>query len=182
MSVALFGGNDLIIVGDVSADAKTGEYHTFAATPTNFAIESNAIAADHIVENPDVLEVSFIISNLDAPGQSYGNRAATIVDALRTRIKQRELWSVVTRHRLYESVAIIGIQIEHVSPYTGAARGHITFQEIPRVQLERVKLPASKTRRRGAASQTNAGRVEGAEPTPAEKANPSIGVQILGAT
>lgn len=173
MAVALFGGTDLILVGDIEADAKTGEFHTFSATPTNFSTESGAIAADHIIENPDSLEVSFSISNLDVNGQSYGNRAATILEGLRTRIKQRRLWQVVTRHRLYESVAIIAVRAEHISPFTGALRGRIAFQEIPQIPLQRVKLPATKTRKKGAASKTSAGRVE-----PVEKPNDGILAQI----
>lgn len=177
MAVALFGGTDLILVGDVEADAKTGEYHAFTASVTNYALESGAVASDHIFEVPDVLEVSFVISNLDDGfGQSYGLRAATILDALRTRIKQRRLWQVVTRHRLYESVAITSVRAEHISPFTGALRGRLSFQEVPLVTLERVKLPAAKTRRKGAASKTNAGRVEAKEPAP--RANDSFLSQI----
>lgn len=180
MSVALFGGNEVLIVGDVSADAKTAEYHTFAATPTNFAVESGSVAADHIIEMPDALEVAFTITSFDEGGfGSYGTRAATRLDALHARIKERALWQVVTRHKLYESVAIIGIRAEHVSPFTGALRGRIAFQEIPRVTLERVQLPETRTKKT-AASKTNAGRVETKEPTAAEtgRANDSVFSQM----
>lgn len=177
MAVALFSGTDLVLVGDVEADAKTGEYHAFTSAVTNYALESGAVTSDHIFEVPDALEVSFIISSVDdGQAQSYGLRAATILDALRTRIKQRKLWQVVTRHRLYESVAIVSIRAEHVSPFTGSLRGRIAFQEVPLATLERVKLPAAKTRRKGAASKTDAGRVEAKEPTP--RANDSFLSQL----
>lgn len=175
MSIGLFSGSDVVIVGDVSADVKTAEYHAFSSTPTNFAVESGAVAADHIIEMPDTLEVAFSITSFDGFASSYGTRAATVLEALRTRIKARELWQVVTRHRLYESVAILSIRAEHISPYTGSLRGRIAFQEVPRAKLERVKLPESKTKKT-AASKTSAGRVETKTPTAAEQNRANDGV------
>ena len=170
MTVAFFGGNDLVLVDGVEVDTRTAEFHTFQAQATSFAIESGAVASDHIIEQPDQLEIAFVMSNLDAPGRSYGNRAAVVVDALRSRLKRRELWQVVTRHRLYPSVAITAVRIEHSSPYTGAVRGRIAFQEVNRDRLARVKLPVNRVpRAKTAASQVDQGRVEPKTPTPAEQ-------------
>lgn len=180
MSVALFSGNELILLDDISVDARTGEFHNFQASPTQFAIESGATASDHIVEQPDALEISFSISNLDQDGNSYGTRASTIVDALYTRLKRRELWQVVTRHRLYPSVAITAVRLEHQSPFTGAIRGRISFQEVNRDRLTRVKLPVSRVpKAKTAASQTDQGRVEPKVPTDAEKKR-SLASQLAG--
>lgn len=172
MAVALFGGNEMILLDGVAADVKLGEFHTFAATPTQYAIESGAIAADHITEAPDLLEVAFAWSNLDEDGRSYGNRAATQLDALVAKIKARGLWEVVTRHRLYPSMAITGIRVENVSPFSGALRGRITFQAVARDLLARVRLPVTRVpKRTTAATQTDAGRVDAKTPTEADKKN-----------
>jgi hypothetical protein len=182
MAIALFGGNDLILLDGIEVDGRGGEYHTFGATPTQFAIESGAVASDHIVEQADTLEISFVMSNLDEQGRSYGNRAAVLLDALRTRIKGRQLYQVVTRHRLYPSMAVTSIKAEHVGPFTGALRGRISFQEVLPSQLQRVRLPAERTARPGAASQIDAGRVEGPAPTAAQaqRANRSVLAQLTG--
>lgn len=181
MSIALFGGNSLILFDGIEIDSRTGEFHSFGAQPTQFAIESGAVAADHIVEQPDTLEIAFVMSNLDEQGRSYGNRAAVLVDALRTRAKRRELFEVVTRHRLYPSMAIVKIDLEHRSPFAGGLRGRIAFQEVNRDTLARVKLPAARVARKSAASQTDAGRVDGKAPTDADKkkANASLLNQIF---
>lgn len=169
MAVALFGGNELILFDDISVDSRTAEVHSFASTPTQFAIESGAVASDHIVEQPDKLDIAWVMSNIDDDGSSYGNRAAVFVDAIKTRIKRRELYEVVTRHRLYPSMAITAVSIEHTSPYTGAVRGRISFQEVNRDRLTRVKLPVSRVpRAKTAASQVDQGRVEPKTPTNAE--------------
>jgi hypothetical protein len=180
MAVALFGGNDLILLDDVEVDGRIGEFHSFQAQPTQFAIEAGAMAADHIMEQPDTLEIAFVMSNLDEQGSSYGNRAATLVDALRSRLKKRDLWQVVTRHRLYPSMAVTAVRIEHTSPLAGGVRGRISFQEVNRDRLTRVKLPVSRVpRAKTAASQTDQGRVEPKTPTDAEK-NRSVLKQLKG--
>ncbi len=172
MAVVLFGGNENIILDGVEVDAKVGEFHSFSATPTNFAIEDAAMSTDHIVEQPDTLEVSFVLTNLDEDGSSYGNRAAVALDALRRRLKARQLYQVVTRHRLYPSMAVTGLKAENTSPFSGSLRGRISFQEVNRARLDRVKLPAALVPRKPtAASQTDAGRVDAKEPTPADKKN-----------
>lgn len=172
MAVALFHGNEMILLDGIEADVKTGEYHSFTAQPTQFAIESGAIASDHIILQPDTLEVAFKWSNLDEDGRSYGTRAATELDALVARIKARQLWQVVTRHRLYPSMAVTSVKVENVGPFSGALRGRISFQEVNRDRLERVKLPVERVPRRPtAASQTDAGRVDAKTPTEADKKN-----------
>ena len=188
MAVALFSGNNLeVIVGGPEVDVKTGEFHTFSATPTNFTIESGASASDHIVESPDSLEISWVMSNLDTAGQSYGNRAATLLDALYTKIKARGLYEVVTRHKLYPSMVITQVLADHIGPFSGGLRGRVIFQAVNRRTLDRATIPdtqpepsVSKT----ASTQTNSGRVEATTPTDADKqkaasANRSVLSQIF---
>lgn len=173
MAVALFSGESLQILSNgPEVDGKSGEYHAFSATPTTYAIENGSASADHIIENPDALEVSWVMSNLDNDGQSYGNRAATLLDGLRTLIKKRGLHEVVTRHRIYPSMAIIGVSAEHVGPFTGALRGRIVFQEVNVKTLERTTVPESQPQakvKKTASTQTNSGRVEAKTPTVADK-------------
>lgn len=184
MAVALFSGNNLQVITDgPEVDMKTGEFHNFSASPTNYTIESGSTASDHIIENPDTLEVYWVMSNLDQDGQSYGNRAATLLDALRAKIKERGLYEVVTRHRTYPSMAITAVSAEHTGPFTGALRGRISFQEVPLALLERTVVPESKLTssvKKTASTQTNAGRVEASAPTNADKkAAESSGGSIL---
>lgn len=173
MTIAIFGGNDgvRIISDGPEVDVKTGEYHTLSATPTRFTIESGANASDHIIENPDGLEVTWAISNTDSFGSSYGNRAANVLDSLRALIKRRALYQVVTRHRLYESMAIEAVTADHIGPFTGALRGRIIFSEVPVRPLERAEVPESMldpSVSKTASSGTQGGRVEPKVPSPAD--------------
>lgn len=175
MPVALFAGSDVTLVKGTEVDVRIGEFHTFQAQPTGFAIESGAYSADHIVGQPDGLAISWAISNLDEDGQSYGNRAATVLETLRTRLKDRKLYDVVTRHRLYPSMAVVSVTAENTGPFNGALRGRIQFQQVPKDLLERVKVPAAKVKAKSAATKVDAGRVQ---PAPVV-APPSLIKQIL---
>lgn len=166
MTVSVFAGNDLVLVDGIEVDARVGEFHTFGATVSRFALESGALAADHIVANPDRLDVVFTMTNLDPEGV-YGTRAATVLDNLRARLKGRRLYSVTTRHRLYPSMAITGITAENSGPFGGALDGvRVTFEEVNRVALERIRIP--EPARETAKPQTDAGRVQAQAPTPAQ--------------
>lgn len=175
MTVALFGGSDLIILEGAEVDGRIGEFHTFQAQASNFTIESGALSTDHIIEQPDTLAVSWILSNLDDQGASFGHRAASVLDALRVRLKGRGLFQVVTRHRLYPSMAVTGVTGEHVGPLTGGLRGRITFQAVNVDLLERVKVPAAKVSKKSAATKVEAGRVQPV----ADPESPSLAKQIL---
>lgn len=173
MTVALFSGDNLQVITDgPEVDVKTGEFHTFSATPTRFAIESGATASDHIIENPDGLEVTFVMSNLDDAGQSYGNRAATLLDSLRDLIKRRELYEVVTRHRIYPGMAIETVTADHIGPFSGSLRGRIIFSEVRRDLLERAQVPEGQLGvgvQKTASTQTQSGRVEATTPAEPEQ-------------
>lgn len=179
MAVALFSGQNLQIISDgPEVDLKSAEYHSFSCTPTRFTIENGSTAADHIVENPDGLEVAWTMSNLDDGGTSYGNRAATFLDSLRTLIKARQLYEVVTRHRIYPSMAIEAVLADHIGPFSGGLRGRIIFSEVPRSTLDRATVPESMlggSVSKTASTQTNAGRVEPVQPTSADKSSARTG-------
>jgi hypothetical protein len=166
MTVSVFAGNDLVLFDGIEVDARVGEFHSFSATVSRFALESGAPSADHIVASPDRLDVVFSMTNLDPEGV-YGTRAATVLDNLRQRLKGRQLYEVATRHRLYPSMAVTAITAENSGPFGGALEGvRVTFEEVNRVTLERIRTaePARET----ATKQTNAGRVQPKEPTPAQ--------------
>lgn len=186
MAVALFSKTNMQIISDgPEVDLKGGEFHTFSATPTRFTIENGSTASDHIVENPDGLEITWTMSNRDENGSSYGNRAATFLDSLRDLIKARQLYEVVTRHRIYPSMAIESVMADHLGPFSGGLRGRIIFSEVPRATLERATIPeetVSPSVSKTASTQTDAGRVETKTPTPADTesaASGSVLAQIL---
>lgn len=183
MAVALFSGQNLQVVSDgPEVDLKSAEYHSFSCTPTRFTIENGSTASDHIIENPDGLEVAWTMSNIDDDGTSYGNRAATFLDSLRTLIKARQLYEVVTRHRIYPSMAMEAVLADHIGPFSGGLRGRIIFSEVPRATLERATVPESmlsSSVSKTASTKTDAGRVETKEPTAADTERAAQG-SVLG--
>lgn len=172
MSFAVFGGDMTILVDDVVVPNRTGEWHSWSAQATNYAVEDGSAAADHIVELPDGIEIGWTVGNSNDDGGVPGTEAAAVMDSLHAAIKRRELYDVVTQHKLYTSMAFIDARIEHVSPYTGAISGRVAFSNVPQLTLERVSVPESRLsndRAKSGSSEVNSGRVDGAEPTDAQK-------------
>ena len=143
MSVGIFSDALLGVVAEIAIDVKKSETHTLNATPTNFAVESGATVSDHIVLNPEKVEISFEISNKDFEGFSYGIRAATIYQIMRQRLQSRSLNTVVTRHHLYTDMALIDLPVENTGPFNGRLIGKMVFQKINRPKLKVVEVPES---------------------------------------
>lgn len=179
MMFALFGPDSTLLFDNIEADVKTGEYHTWGSQPTGFTVESGAYDADHIIELPDGLEITFAMGNADPNAigvggiplsgvEPYGTRAAAMMDAMHAAIKRRTLVQVVTRHMVYDSMCILDVRVDHVSPWTGAITGRVAFQQVPRRVVEIVTVPeaiVADDRKKTASSTVEAGRSDGVEPS-----------------
>ncbi len=156
MSVGIFSDTLLNILTDVPVDTKFSEHHGITATPARFALENGATITDHIVLNPQTLEVPYILTNNDTPlnistplGSSYGIRSATLYNILRNNLRNRTLYTIVTRHVLYQNMALIDSGADHVSPETGTIVGIAKFQQVNRGNIQNVQIPTSQTAQDG---------------------------------
>lgn len=166
MAVSIFDSGLLGLVGIIPVDVRLGEFHGKSAQVSNFAVESGANRQDHIVLNPDTIEIPVYISNQDFDGISHGIRAATIAQLARTLMNRRTLFTVVTRHHLYTDMAFIGFPHENTAPFTGALTGRFIFQKFNQPVIEVVDVPAEQLAE-GDTQSTASGTVEGGQQQPA---------------
>jgi len=70
MSVGMFASSLFGFIAKIPVDARRTERHRLSATPSDFALEDNSVASDHIVLNPDSIEISFAIRKaiIETPG------------------------------------------------------------------------------------------------------------------
>lgn len=129
---------------DVPIDARPSETHTLTATPARFVLEDGTIVSDHIVVNQAELTVEFELNNQDISGSSYGLRSATLFQLLRLNLRSRLLFILVTRHNLYEDMALVSLVADHVSPDVGTLRGTAKFIQIPKPNTFTVDVPADQ--------------------------------------
>lgn len=161
MAVSIFSGGLLGFIGIIPVDVKLGEYHGKSATVTNYAVENGANRSDHIILNPDTIEIPFEINNQDFEGVSYGLRAATIAQLARRLMDDRELSTIVTRHHLYTDMALIDFPHENIAPFSGKLTGKLVFQKFNQPILELVSLPESRVS--GDAGKTASSTVDGGQ-------------------
>ena len=161
--VAIFNSGDIELVANVPVDQITGEFHSASANPTSFAVESGAQLSDHIVLDPDTVEISWMISNIDDGFTAYGTRAATDFEKIKNALSSRQLYDVVTRHYLYTDMVMTSIGAETTSPFIGQLVGRVAFQKFNQVSIEAVTIEQlSSSAQQTAGKQVDAGKVEAA--------------------
>lgn len=145
MSVSIFKNTLLDLITTIPVDAKVYELHSPSVTPCTFALEDGSKVTDHVILNPMVLEIEFLLTNRDIPfgsvPMSYGLRAALLYTLLLRNLKNRGLYTILTRHQLYNNMCLIEMPSEHVAPYTGALTCRAKFQQIKKAKLSGVSIP-----------------------------------------
>lgn len=142
--IGIFKSSTPDIIG-IGVDLRLSENHKADAQITNQPIEDGSIVSDHIILQPDVVEIIAEMSNFDSNNsQSIGERATTAWAEFKRAIQSRELFDVVTHHELYENMALESLGGEHVAPYTGKLALKLTFRKIDSTQLAVVAVPESQ--------------------------------------
>lgn len=174
MSTVIFSGDKIT---EFPADVVTSEDHSLTGTVSSFAMENGVQRSDHAVLNPDEITISFELSNNEDNGDELGTRAGLLFDTLRAARKSRDLFDVLTKHRLYEQMIISDIQANHSGPFTGRLICAVTFKEFPETELAETVVPEGILKseiNKTASSEVDAGRVD---PKPVD---PSLLKQIVG--
>jgi len=153
MSVGMFASSLFGFIAKIPVDARRTERHRLSATPSDFALEDNSVASDHIVLNPDSIEISFELNNQDllvpvvnqsVGSGSYGIRSATLYNLLRLQLENRTLFTIITRHYIYLQMAMIELNVDHVAPDRGTLRGEAKFRRIRLTNLQSVSVPTDQ--------------------------------------
>ena len=142
MAIGIFAKELLGTITEVPVDAKLAEQHGITATPAKFSLENGAVVTDHIILNPQTIEIPYELNNQDISlgglNSSYGIRSATLYNILRNNLRTRDLYTVVTHHVLYENMALVDASADHTSPKTGTLRGTAKFMQVNRPSIQNV--------------------------------------------
>lgn len=142
--IGIFRPDSPDIIG-VGVDLKLSETHKAEAQITNQPIEDGSIVSDHIILQPDTVEIIAEMSNFDAAGsQSVGERASTVWAEFKTAIQARTLFELVTFHEIYENMALESLTGDHAAPYRGKLQLNLKFRRVDSTQLGVVAVPESQ--------------------------------------
>lgn len=148
MGISIFSNTLLNLIGFVPVDTKLSESHSPTATVANFALEIGAQVSDHIIINPPIIEIEFLLTSRDVPfgtvAASYGLRAALLYNLLVAQLDGRKLYTVLTRHKLYTNMAFLELPAEHTGPFEGQLIGRAKMQQVSKASLANVTVPQSQ--------------------------------------
>lgn len=165
-------------VGTIKLDLIVSESHSFNNRVTEHSVEDGSEITDHI-ENEliagslvgMVTNFSLAVDGLDT------NRAQDAFDEMERLWRQRSLVDIVTVMRVYEDVAITGIQVQRSEQTGEAISMSVSFRQVRVVQLKRVNLDVTinvpdmeSQQNRQAAAPADVGKTSGVPVSATEQA------------
>jgi len=125
-------------VGIVSFDTMVSEEHKFSSRVTYFPVESGPIVSDHIINQPDIVMLSGLVTDTPLNILAQFNRSVAAFEALIQIHERRQVVDVVTGIKIYRNMAITSLDV----PRTMKTGQTLTFH----IQLQRIVFDNTVTR------------------------------------
>ena len=98
-------------VGTVSFDTMVTEEHRYTSRVTNYPVENGTIVSDHIINQPDVVVLSGLVTDTPLSILAPYNRSVAAFNALIEIHRKREVVTVVTGIKVYYDMAIVTLDV-----------------------------------------------------------------------
>lgn len=131
--VGIFRAKTSELIG-VDIDLRLSEIHNATALVTDQPIENGSLISDHIIDEPDTIEITAQISNVDS------EKAKTSWAEFKNQIRKRELLDVITEHEIYTDMALESLSGEHTAPFLGTISVKLAFRKVQFAQIVTVQL------------------------------------------
>lgn len=122
-------------VGTIDLDVTITEQHRYNSRVTNYPVEDGTIVSDHIINEPDTLTLQALVSDSPLNILALPNRSVDVFNRLVDIQQRRELVTVVTGLKIYDSMAITSLDVPR-NLETGQS---LTFT----IELQKVTLDTS---------------------------------------
>lgn len=130
-------------IGSIVLDATISENHNYTARPTTFPIESGQFVTDHIINDPETLEVTGMVSDTPLQILYISNRSVDAFNRLLQIYYNKEVITVVTGIKIYLDMVITELNIPRSIESGQSLTFNITFQKIKFTSSVRVNLNAN---------------------------------------
>lgn len=117
-------------VGTIQLDAVLAEEHSYSSRITSYPVEDGTIISDHIVNDPDIVTVSGIVSDTPLSILFFSNRSITAFNRLIQIHKNREVVRLVTGIKVYEDMALVSLDVPRDLKSGQSLRFNLKFQKI----------------------------------------------------
>ena len=146
----VMGRNKDFQIKNISPDVKKGNSLRMVSDITEYALEDGSIVAQHIIQNP--IEVTLTFEETNA-GKAIGNLMGAAAEEFfgmkdqSTYDKLVEIWEdklkveIITDNDIYKNMVLKSAPIVENAPYRGAYKVMATFRELVDTNPENKKKP-----------------------------------------
>ena len=137
-------------IQSIDLDATLDESHDWANDVTSNPVETGAPITDHVIERPDKLTITGLITNSplhgELAGQYFGGetqspRIQTVFEAIYSLVKKREVVVVYTRHAVYADMVIQSVNIPRSAGVGEAIEFKMELIHVRMVSTQMVTVP-----------------------------------------
>ena len=114
----------------VSFDTMVSEEHKFTSKVTYYPVESGTIVSDHIINQPDVVILSGLVSDTPLNIFATFNRSVAIFNQLILIHERRQVVDIVTGIKVYRNMAITSLDVPRTIKTGQTLTFNITLQKI----------------------------------------------------
>lgn len=115
-----------VSVAGIKVRVLKSESHKISSTPTQYPIESGKSVIDHMVLNPNAVQIKCEITNVNAGTEQA---RLVLIDFNKMR-ENREPFDLLTEHVSYKNMVLIGLNPVHQAPYKGALVIDLSFHQV----------------------------------------------------
>jgi hypothetical protein len=117
-------------IGGVELDATLTEEHRYTSRVTSYPVEDGTIISDHILNEPEVVVISGIVTDSPINILSQFNRSVTAFNTLVRMQQNREVMTLVTGIKVYQNMAITSLDVPRNLRTGQSLQFNIEFQKI----------------------------------------------------
>jgi len=125
-----FGQYEQMQIGSITFDNTISEEYRFNSRVTSYPVERGTIVSDHIVNLPDTVVLSGLVTDTPLNVLATFNRSISVFNSLIALHEQRAVVSVQTGLRQYDNMAIVSLDV----PRTVKTGQTLTFN----IELQRI--------------------------------------------
>ncbi len=98
-------------VGTVTFDTMVTEEHKYSSRVTHYPVESGTIVSDHIINQPDIVLLSGLVTDTPLSFLAPFNRSIAAFNQLIELHRNRQVITVVTGIKVYYDMAIVTLDV-----------------------------------------------------------------------
>jgi|SRR5690606_8710692 len=117
-------------IDTIELDATITEEHRFVARVTNFPLEDGQYISDHVINEPDYVSISGVVSDTPFNFLSQGNRSIEAFNNLIQIHKEKRIITIVTGIKVYQNMIMTVLDVPRSIKTGQSLTFNLEFQKV----------------------------------------------------